>query len=96
MGVVDPMLWVGGATMETSPNGSRTEGGQDGSKQGPNSTGCETDQLRSRLLPEVGPGGNVQDIRARRCGGVVWGLHEELSCTMIGSREASGGVCGVL
>ena len=86
MGVVDPMLWVGGETMETNPNGSRAEGGQDGSKQGPNSTGCETDQLRSRLLAEVGPGGDVHGIRARRFAGVVWGLHEDLSCTMNGGR----------
>ena len=70
-------------------------GGQDGSTQGPNSTGCETDQLRSGLLAEIGPRCNVQHRGIRPFGGVRRGFHEDLSCTMNGSREVGGGVSGV-
>ena len=54
-------------------------GGQDGSTQGRNSTGRETDQLRSRVLAQMVEGGGVQNRGARPFGGVRRGLHEDLS-----------------
>ena len=81
--VVDPMMWMGGRTVEANPNGWVSEVGMWVDKM-------EAHKLRSGLLAEIGPSCNVQHTRARRPLRVLRGLHEDLSCTKNGCKKVGG------